>query len=165
MEQLVRLTLLLGAMLLFAACGGAPEASTPATYFCPCGPLSVQAAPGTTAEELESIRAAAEDWNRYGLTQLGVSDAGVPIPLVMQDAADAFHGLYDEERGQIFVNRRLTDFGERQVTVAHELGHAMGLPHVPASQRVSVMNPGNLVHHPTDEDARVLAGTWNGCGQ
>lgn len=156
---------LLGALLLALASCGAPEPTSPAIVYSPCGPLSVRAGGDTSSDELASIVAAAHDWNRFGLTQLGVADGGEQIPLVMQDAAEAFHGLYDDQRGEIYVNRRLTDFGERQVTIAHELGHAMGLPHVPAAERASLMNPGNLVLHPTDEDARVLAATWNGCAK
>ena len=49
------------------------------------------------------------------------------------------------------------------ITIAHEIGHAFGLVHVPADQRTSVMNPNNLVVEPTAEDVDTLATRWGVC--
>ena len=47
--------------------------------------------------------------------------------------------------------------------IAHELGHAFGLFHVPASERISLMNPGNLTTPPTTADQAALAALWGSC--
>ena len=49
------------------------------------------------------------------------------------------------------------------VTIAHEIGHAFGLAHVPAGERASVMNPGNLNIEPNADDAATLALRWGAC--
>jgi len=48
-------------------------------------------------------------------------------------------------------------------SVAHELGHAFGLVHVPQSERTSLMNPGNISTPPTVEDQAALAALWGTC--
>ena len=62
----------------------------------------------------------------------------------------------------MFINTDLAG-APLAVTIAHEIGHAFGLVHVPADQRTSVMNPNNLVVEPTAEDVDTLATRWGGC--
>jgi hypothetical protein len=61
----------------------------------------------------------------------------------------------------VLVNRALTVASERAITIAHEVGHAMGLPHVDG--RPSLMNPGNLTLEPQPGDAAALVELWGAC--
>jgi hypothetical protein len=98
-----------------------------------------------------------------GLAHWGLDNEGtVPIELRFEDAAPAFHGLYDDERGVIFINRGITHPEPLAIVIAHELGHAFGLPHVEKSRR-SLMNPGNLTIAPTDEDRAAVEALWGTC--
>ena len=91
--------------------------------------------------------------------QAGSGASGLPIHF--QNAGPPFHGLYDAPSGQVFINTDLAG-APLAVTIAHEIGHAFGLVHVPADQRTSVMNPNNLVVEPTAEDVDTLATRWGG---
>ena len=81
--------------------------------------------------------------------------------MVFATAAPAIFGFYDGN-GDISINQEL-DADKAAVTIAHELGHAFGLVHVPASVRPSVMNPGNLSVTPTAGDRDALAAIWGTC--
>jgi Zn-dependent peptidase ImmA (M78 family) len=85
------------------------------------------------------------------------------VPLTFQVAAAPFHGLYDDRAGRIFVNEDLTDVAPLRITIAHEIGHAFGLPHVSASVRRSLMNTGNTTVSITPEDVDALAAIWGRC--
>ena len=88
---------------------------------------------------------------------------GAPgLPIHFQNAAPPFHGFYDAPSGQVFINTDLSG-APLTITIAHEIGHAFGLVHIPADQRSSVMNPNNLVVEPTAEDVDTLANRWGGC--
>jgi hypothetical protein len=84
-----------------------------------------------------------------------------PLEVRFEDAAPAFHGFYDDERGIVLVNRRITDPHALAIVIAHELGHAFGLPHI--DDRASLMNRGNLSIAPTDEDRAAVAARWGAC--
>ncbi|HEY0881746.1 MAG TPA: M66 family metalloprotease, partial [Archangium sp.] len=83
------------------------------------------------------------------------------VPMRFRSAAAVFRGIYEPVTGLVSINRGL-EGSDRTITIAHELGHALGLPHVPASERASVMNPGNLTVLPTAEDVAALQQRW-GC--
>lgn len=86
-----------------------------------------------------------------------------PIAIRFDDAAEAFHGVYDPASATITINRALTDRATLAIVIAHELGHVFGLAHVPAATRASLMNPGNLATPPTDADQRTLEALWGTC--
>mgnify|MGYP003345342596 CR=1 FL=1 len=62
--------------------------------------------------------------------------------------------------GPMFLNRGMIEAakteGEIAGVMAHEIGHAWGLQHVPANVRPSVMNPGNLSLPPQPSDAAAV---------
>lgn len=103
-------------------------------------------------------------WNRVAGLRLTESEATIGPRLVLhfEDAASIFHGVYDDERGVIFLNDDL-EGTELVITAAHELGHAFGLTHVAPAERGSVMNPNNLTVSPTSEDVANVHALWGTC--
>lgn len=132
--------------------------------FSPCEPLYAQALDGTTTDERGDISAGVDLWRALGLSTLGgaPSQGADGIPIAFREAPELFRGVYEPEVGQITINRRL-ESNATVITVAHELGHALGLPHVPPSERISVMNPGNTSHPPDAEDREALTARWREC--
>ncbi|MDP2342009.1 MAG: hypothetical protein Q8O67_13710 [Deltaproteobacteria bacterium] len=163
------LSALLPALLLTTlgvAC--APTDTTIETVFDPCVPLRIDASQ-LSDSQARSVGNAVTMWNRKAGALLslatGADDAAdVPlIPVVFQKAAAAFHGLYDDEAGVVYINDGIDDDHPRSVTVAHELGHAFGLLHVNKDDDKSVMNDGNLQTEPNDFDVDTLASIWGRC--
>jgi len=149
---------------MMGGCAGeVADADLDLTY-APCG-ATVAVAPGASGAQIESVEAALALWNEAAGFDLGRAAGDDPsaIPLRFEDAAPLFMGLYDDERGVIYVNGQLTDPRERTITVAHELGHAFGLLHVQADERPSLMNPGNVTFEPTPEDVAQVDEIWGGC--
>lgn len=139
------------------SCGGPPEDPGPAVVYAPCQPIVISIPATASPMQQSAVLAGLELWNAQGLTQLKASGEGTAVPLTFQRAAGFFHGFYDPKTGEVFVNETLTDPHEIAVVVAHELGHAMGLPHVEQNERTSVMNPGNLEVTPTSADNALLS--------
>ncbi len=104
-----------------------------------------------------SVREAFALW---GLTPAQAAEGDAQIQLVFEDAAEAFHGLYDDEHAVIYINARITAAGPLAIVIAHELGHAMGLPHIAAA---SVMRSGNTTIGPTPDDDARLHALWGEC--
>ena len=128
----------------------------------PCAPIVISIPPTASPMQQSAVIAGLELWNAQGLTQLKASGEGAAVPLIFQRAAAFFHGFYDPKTGEVYVNETLTDPHEIAVVVAHELGHAMGLPHVEQHERTSVMNPGNLEITPTSADNTLLSKDCSG---
>jgi Matrixin len=154
-----------------AACSGADQpAYVPRD---PCATLAIIASPATAVER-DGITDALALWRERGVAAFdpatGVtSPAPAPdaapdaIEVHFDDAASVFHGVYDPDTDRVIINRGITDRATIAIVVAHELGHVFGLSHITASTRVSLMNPGNLVTPPTDDDQRTLEARWGVC--
>ena len=152
-------------MSLFAVgCGDGALGSGDPVLFDACAPLSLVADADVTDAQAAGLRAAIALWNERAGTRLTLAvDRGAPgLPIHFQAAAPPFHGLYDAPNAQVFVNTDLAG-NALAITIAHEVGHAFGLSHVPAAQYTSVMNPNNLVVEPTLEDVDTLAMRWGSC--
>ena len=144
---------------MLAACtsDGTPQSSR---TFDPCVPVTV-GAPDASDAQRTSIAAAIEMWHAAGLA--APSDSGAAEPTIVirfESAAPAIFGLYDD--ATIHINIEL-DGAARSITIAHELGHAFGLVHVPIGERASVMNAGNLTIAPAGDDLAPLAAIWGAC--
>jgi len=133
----------------------------PEIVYSPCAAVPLAPEPDTTESERASILDAVELWRDVGVTALTMSEeeSDPSVPLRFRDAAAVFRGIYEPSSGLVSINRKL-DGSARTITIAHELGHALGLPHVPSSERASVMNPGNLTVTPTAEDVEALQQRW-----
>lgn len=121
-----------------------------------CGPLLVVPRSEPTVLQRAGLERGIAAWNDLGFTRLSLEGEGEPIAVGFEKGT--FDGFYDPDTGEVLINAAVTDSRELEVIVAHELGHAMGLAHVPAAQQASVMNPGNLRLAPTaDDSARLQA--------
>ena len=145
------------ALLLVVGCA---SQNAPAVTFDPCQQTIITAA-GANDDQLASIDDAVEMWQSEGIA-VTRGDSG-QVAIAFRTGAEAMYGFYDDTTATILINVDLTDRGQRAITVAHELGHAFALVHVPASVRASVMNPGNLTVAPDDGDRAALAAVWGDC--
>jgi hypothetical protein len=152
-------------LIPLVGCASQPGDTTLEITFSPCEPVLLVPAADATAAEIASIDHAIELWRAVGIDGPMRSDGKAPggVPVRFEDAAGAFHGVYEDEVGVIYINRTITDDHARAVTIAHEVGHAMGLLHVPAGERSSVMNPGNMLIEPDALDRGALEAIWGAC--
>jgi len=132
-----------------------------------CGPIGLDLG-GATPAQRSGVVAAIGYWRGRNVDLLADHpiDGAPTIPIVFQPANSIYRGYYDDEAAIIYINEDLdSDPGARAITIAHELGHAFGLHHVPADERDSLMNPHNLTIGPTLEDERQLTLLWGSCTQ
>ena len=132
----------------------------------PCA-TQVVANEAATDDEVASLAAALALWNERGgfaLTAPNAGDGGERPALRVRFQVEfgAFRGFYDDEVGEIIVNRNLAR-DQRTITIAHELGHAFGLWHVATSARRSVMNPRNTTIAPLPRDIDDVRALWGSC--
>ena len=156
-----------------AGCASA-DSTTPvagAVRYDPCARLVLVPDPGLSADAVAGVGEGIGLWNQAAHARVvmgsgpAASDpAAEPraLPIHFQAAGAPFHGLYDPAGAQIFINTDL-DGHDRIVAVAHEVGHAFGLVHVPLDERRSVMNSGNLDEEPNAADVAALAELWGTC--
>jgi hypothetical protein len=163
----VRLTWSLSclALLALASCHpGVGDLHFDITYD-PCEVIVIAPAADTSDAEMTSIDDALAMWNDTGATRL--TRQGRPgdqrVPMRFESAAPAFYGVYQDEIGDVVINRELRNRHARAITIAHELGHALGLHHTGASAHASVMQAGNLDTPPTADDVRALEAIWGQC--
>jgi hypothetical protein len=138
------------AVLALVGCGAGD--STIDRTFDPCT-LAIEAA-GANAVQRAGIADALALWN------LTPGD-GAPLGMTFESAAAAFHGVYEDEAGIVRINVQITQPRALAIVIAHELGHAFGLPHVDG--RASLMNRGNLTTAPTAEDFDAISALWGLC--
>jgi len=152
------------AAVVAIGCGDGSGASTAAITFDPCAGVTPAIAGTPTQPQSDGVAAAIALWNATGQTRLTAAGdtSAAPIPVHFQFAASPDHGLYDGQRGVIFINDDLTG-DPLAVTLAHELGHAFCLVHIDPATRSSVMNPGNLSTVPSPADAAQIAALWGRC--
>jgi hypothetical protein len=145
-------------LLALAACGGPADSTIDLTHD-PCAPLALVSA---NASEIQTsgIEAAQDLWRDHGAPSIGLR-AGATVEVKFETAAGAFHGLYDDQAGMIYINNDLVDEPTLSIVIAHELGHAFGLFHI--DDRPSVMNAGNLTITPNDADREALQALWGHC--
>jgi hypothetical protein len=144
-----------------AACSGSDHPDYVARD--PCASLAI-ISHASSALEHDGIGEALALWRARGVLAFdATADAAGAIEVQFDDAASVFHGVYDPDAGRVVINRRITDRTTMAIVIAHELGHVFGLAHVAATARVSLMNPGNVVTPPTDDDQRALESLWGTC--
>jgi hypothetical protein len=106
-------------------------------------------------------------WRDHGIGGMsvveGAAAGAAALEIRFEPAALAFHGVYDDETGIVYINRAIEDTEPLSIVIAHELGHAFGLPHVTFAERLSLMNPGNYVTPPTDGDRAAIEALWGPC--
>jgi len=150
-----------------AACGGG---ASPESYaHDPCEPIAIVATAATGAQR-DGVAAAIALWHGRGVAAFdppadtGAAPVAPPsLEVRFDDAAPAFHGVYDPAADRVLINRGIGDAPTLAIVVAHELGHAFGLAHVAPAARISLMNPDNLTTPPTDADQRELEARWGAC--
>ena len=140
--------------MAIAGCGGSDRGDA-AVVHDPCEPLALTAS-APTALQRTALDGAQALWRSYGAPAIGT---GTTLDVEFQAAAPGFHGLYAD--GIVYINEDIADEATLAIVIAHELGHAFGLVHV--SDRVSVMNPGNLTVVPGDTDRAALEAMWGTC--
>jgi hypothetical protein len=123
----------------------------------PCAGIAL--AGGTTDTQRAGIEGALQLWAGHGVA---TTTEPTTIDIVFEHASGAFRGVYDDERGVIHVNDSIEELAPLSIVIAHELGHAFGLPHV--TDRPSLMNPANLTQPPTDDDRVAVEAMWGRCG-
>lgn len=159
--------MLAGALLTSAPLGGCASGDpdfVPTVTYAPCG-ASVAVDVGASQDQIRSVDAALALWNEtagFGLARIETPDPRA-VPLRFETAAPLFRGLYDDDQGIVYINAQLADPHRRMITIAHELGHAFGLLHVPEDERASLMNPQNQTLGPTREDVAMVYETWGAC--
>lgn len=131
-----------------------------------CAPLRLVTSEPPTDAQASGITLAIESWRAVGVGALETSSANAAsaaVELRFERAAPAFRGLYDDETGVIYVNSDLRDPRTLGIVIAHELGHAFGLPHVDTPDLL--MTPANVTTPPTAEDHAALVARWGTCAE
>ncbi len=147
--------------VVLAACAAPTDVADPIVYD-PCAPVIVAPVEALSPTQSAAVGEAIALWRAVGVTALTLDDsAGTQrVPLWFKDAPEPFHGVYEPRTGEVGINLKMKD-RMLAITVAHELGHAMGLPHVEKAERSSVMNPSNGTVAPTPHDERQLRDRWS----
>jgi hypothetical protein len=148
---------------LAACASNAPDDNVAFEHvFDACTPLAIYA-PAASDAQRASIVTAGELWAAVGVIAASDGDAGSGgVTILFEPSTPSSFGYYDDSASTIYVAEALAD-RERAIVIAHELGHAFGLIHVPVAERISVMNAGNLDADPTIADRDTVAARWTDC--
>src|SRR5690242_20012082 len=97
-------------LAIFTSCSSDPAAALH-TVFDPCQPVVIAPDATASAAERASIADAIDLWRHAAALQptLDATPHAPRLPIHFQAAAGAFHGLYDDHSGEIFVNQDLMD--------------------------------------------------------
>ena len=144
---------------MLAACSS--EVPATSRVFDPCKPIDLSVV-GATPEQAASVDDALALWSASGISAFVIGTPSA-VDVEFTTGNPAVYGYYDAADAVVYVNSDVTDPTHRSVTIAHELGHALGLVHVPLDERASVMNPGNLTVEPTPADVAAIAALWGNC--
>jgi len=147
---------------VLAGCAAA-KSPAGARFFDPCATVRIDA-PGASDAQLAAIDRAIAAWHGVGVVALQRTLGPADVTIELVSGSPIFNGEYEPADAVALVNTDL-DADQTAITIAHELGHALGLVHVPAQQRASVMNPGNLVTWPNADDARAIVSRWGPCSR
>lgn len=166
----IPLVLLVGG--LASGCGEAGDTEIDVVYD-PCQRLTLAPTSELADDERRSLKSAADMWREAAGLDLHIAedtseqdaqeDADPTIAIHFKSGPGMIHGYYEDTSGEVVINRELTGDRAREVTIAHELGHAFGLHHVDRSTRRSLMNKGNLETGVTEADIAVLHDRWDQC--
>ena len=148
------------AAFALCACGASEDPGEIELTHDACSPLTLVADAPTDIQSA-ALQGGQQLWNDAGVPALG--RAGATIEVRFESSNPAIRGLYDDQTGVIYINSELKDARVLSIVIAHELGHAFGLVHVPASERKSLMNPGNVSTPPTVEDQAAVTALWGTC--
>ena len=137
------------------------------TVYDPCSPLTLAVEADLSAVEVGSVESAIQAWARVLPTQMSVgagARATDVLPIHFESGDSFFRGIYWDAVGTISISRDRLAPETYALAIAHELGHAFGLLHVPTDERRSVMNVGNLEVVPTEQDVAAIRTLWATCG-
>ncbi|HEY0708697.1 MAG TPA: matrixin family metalloprotease [Polyangia bacterium] len=171
-----KLLILFAAPAVLVACVEPADEGGPSVVFDVCRPTVLQVPADATADERLGVEGAIALWNQVSGPQLTLSDRPATDPPALdptrplappvdeQDrqrlsigfraAAPLFFGLYRPDVGDILINRGIQSQRAREIIIAHEIGHAFGLPHIIDQQ--SLMNPGNTQVPPAPQETALL---------
>lgn len=132
----------------------------------PCSPLTLAVEDGLGDAERRGVEDAIAVWTQVVPARITIG-SGTRAPDVLPvrfEPGDTFYrAIYWDAFGEIAISRDRLAPEHYGIALAHEMGHAFGLHHVEPSERISVMNVGNLEQGPTEDDAAGIAALWPSC--
>jgi hypothetical protein len=155
----------LGLSLACSACTSSTGDEEPEIVYDPCSPLTIAVSASATDHEQRGVAGAIAAWHVRLPIQMTIgsgarAEAVLPVRFISDSGLRA---VYWDAQGTISINRDLLAVEEYPIAIAHEMGHAFGLPHVGARERASVMNVGNVMLPPTEHDAGEVIARWASC--